>query len=333
MKKMLWFAVVLVAGTVGLDAARADELWTVDYEAAQAAAEKEGKDILMEFTGSDWCPPCIALKKNVLDKDEFQKEAPKHFILLKLDNPNDKSKQSEKEIQQYRTMAGKFNVAGVPTIILADAKGRPYAKLVGYSSTTTAEAYTNRLVEKISARKVRDESFAKAKDAKGAERAKLLAKAVEGIDSELVVSEYRDTLKEIIELDAENAAGLKGKYEGLLKTAELKARLKEIQTAARKDPEGAPKRVDALIEELKLEGPSLQEALYTKAVLLYAGDKAASREALEKALAAAPDGELASRIKGFLANAFKDAPKKEGEKGNDEQQSKEATKKKSTAKR
>ena len=35
----------------------ADEGWLVDFEKAKVQAVKEGKPILMEFTGSDWCPP------------------------------------------------------------------------------------------------------------------------------------------------------------------------------------------------------------------------------------------------------------------------------------
>ncbi len=35
-------------------AAQAAEGWVVDFEKAKAQAAKEGKSILMEFTGSDW---------------------------------------------------------------------------------------------------------------------------------------------------------------------------------------------------------------------------------------------------------------------------------------
>jgi thioredoxin-related protein len=63
-------AALLVVG-FGLSAS-ADEGWIVDFKAAQELAAKEGKDILMEFTGSDWCPPCIKLKAEVFDKDEFK---------------------------------------------------------------------------------------------------------------------------------------------------------------------------------------------------------------------------------------------------------------------
>ena len=50
----------------------AEEGWLVSFEKAKQQAAKEGKPILMEFTGSDWCPPCKALHKNVLVKDDFK---------------------------------------------------------------------------------------------------------------------------------------------------------------------------------------------------------------------------------------------------------------------
>ena len=107
-------------------AAQADEGWVVDFEKAKAQAAKEGKSILMEFTGSDWCPPCKSLHANVLSKDVFKTEMPKNFVLLKLDSPRDKSKQTPEEIEQYKVLSAKYGIQGVPTIFLADAKGRPY---------------------------------------------------------------------------------------------------------------------------------------------------------------------------------------------------------------
>jgi thioredoxin-related protein len=292
-------------------AAQADgDLWTVSFDDAKKAAEKDGKDIMMEFTGSDWCPPCMALAKEVLSKEEFQSEAPKHFVLLKLDNPQDKSKQSKEEQEQYEKLSGEFQIEGVPTIILADAKGRPYAKLVGYGGDT-AEAYTKNLVEKTKLRKERDENFAKAETAEGGDKAKLLAQAIAGIDSELAISTYRDTVEEIIKLDGDNAQGLKSKYENLLKLSDVKKQLQEIQLGAREDADGALKKLDALITDSKLEGELLQTALFTKAQLVYATDKPAAKKALEEAVAAAPDTDMAAQIKGIIERVFAEEPKEE----------------------
>jgi len=93
-------ALTLLA-VIGLSlTAVAEEGWLVDFAKAKAQSAKEGKPILMEFTGSDWCPPCKALHKNVLTSAVFKKQMPEKFILLKLDNPRDKSKQTPEEIAQ-----------------------------------------------------------------------------------------------------------------------------------------------------------------------------------------------------------------------------------------
>ena len=120
--------------------------WLVDFAKAKAQSAKEGKPILMEFTGSDWCPPCIALHDNVLTSDVFKEQMPKKFILLKLDNPNDKSKQTPAEIAQYKKLSAEYKVEGVPTIIVADATGKEQHRQVGYSRSQTAQEWVTELI-------------------------------------------------------------------------------------------------------------------------------------------------------------------------------------------
>jgi hypothetical protein len=57
-----------------------------------------------------------------------QPAAPKHFVMLKLDNPRDKSKQSDKEIKQYETLSKQFGVSGVPTVMLAGVGESSHAR-------------------------------------------------------------------------------------------------------------------------------------------------------------------------------------------------------------
>jgi thiol-disulfide isomerase/thioredoxin len=63
MKRLLRFSLALAILAGSLEATLAADGWIVDFKEAQKRAAAEGKDILMEFTGSDWCPPCIQLKK------------------------------------------------------------------------------------------------------------------------------------------------------------------------------------------------------------------------------------------------------------------------------
>ena len=308
-------SLTLLALTVALvatpSALAVDEGWTVSFAEAKAEAAKTGKSILMEFTGSDWCPPCIKLHKTVLVTDVFKTEAPKHFILLKLDNPRDKSKQSMDEISQYRKLSAQYKITGVPTVILADEQGRPYHRQVGFSGDP-AEKWVGDLAAKSTILAERNEFLSKADQADGVERAKLLDQAISLIDSELAIGTYKDMIAEIITLDADGAAGLKPKYEGAVQTAEIKSELQKIQQTLRNStPEEVLVKINALLEEKKPTGEGLQQALYLKSMITYRTDKDAAKVILLEARAAAPTSKMATgQIDRVLQQVFKVEPKK-----------------------
>ena len=101
--------------------------WETDFEKAQAKAEKEGKPMLVDFTGSDWCGWCIKLDEEVFSKKEFQKWAAENVVLVKLDFPK-RTKQSSKLKKQNAELAKKYEVRGFPTILFLDAKGKVIGK-------------------------------------------------------------------------------------------------------------------------------------------------------------------------------------------------------------
>jgi thioredoxin-related protein len=117
----------------------AGEGWLTNIEKAKELAKKEKKAVLVEFTGSDWCPPCKALKKNVFNSAEFKAYAKKHLVLVELDFPRDKSKVSKEQATYNREQAKTFAVRGYPTIILMDADGKELTKKVGYGRTSVAK--------------------------------------------------------------------------------------------------------------------------------------------------------------------------------------------------
>ena len=305
MTACLALVTLTVASLVTSDAIAVDKGWTVSFAEAKAQAAKEGKKILMEFTGSDWCPPCKALHAKVLSQEVFKTEAPKNFILLKLDNPRDKSNQSVAEQAQYRKLSAQYKVSGVPTIILADDQGRPYHRQVGYSGDP-ADKYVADLNQKSTVLAKRNEFLAKADQAEGVERAKLLDQAIGLIDSELAISTYVDTVKEIIKLDAEGSAGLKAKYESALQVAEISTALTEIQGSLRNGtPDQAIAKIDKLLAEKKPTGEGLQEVLYLKSLVKFkSGDKETAKKLLEEAMAAAPKSKRAANISEVLKNVF-----------------------------
>ena len=277
----------------------------MDFEKAQAQAAKEEKSILMEFTGSDWCPPCKALAKNVLTQDVFKTEMPKNFVLLKLDSPRDKSKQTPEEIEQYKVLSAKYGIQGVPTIFLADAKGRPYYQTVGYSGDP-ADKYVANLKEQLGTLAKRDAAFAKAEKATGTEKAKLLAEGLSLVDDEMALKTYSEVVAEIIELDADNKAGLKTKFDGLKNSVEFKSELEATMSSNRGKPEDILAAIDKLIAEKKPTGAALQEAVFMKSSILFQTDKAKAKEMLLEAKELAPQSETGKRIDGILERFFKD---------------------------
>ena len=293
------------AAILSLPTAQAAEGWLVDFEKAKAQAAKEEKSILMEFTGSDWCPPCKALAKNVLTQDVFKTEMPKNFVLLKLDSPRDKSKQTPEEIEQYKVLSAKYGIQGVPTIFLADAKGRPYYQTVGYSGDP-ADKYVANLKEQLGTLAKRDAAFAKAEKATGTEKAKLLAEGLSLVDDEMALKTYSEVVAEIIELDADNKAGLKTKFDGLKNSVEFKSELEATMSSNRGKPEDILAAIDKLIAEKKPTGAALQEAVFMKSSILFQTDKAKAKEMLLEAKELAPQSETGKRIDGILERFFKD---------------------------
>lgn len=118
------------SGTVAA-AHASDSVWMTDFEAAKAAAAEKGKDLLLDFSGSDWCYWCKRLNSEVFSKQGFIDSASEHFIFVKIDFPSDKSEQSTTLREQNERLQRMFRIQGYPTVLLMTADGRPYAE-TGY---------------------------------------------------------------------------------------------------------------------------------------------------------------------------------------------------------
>ncbi len=121
MKQLILKSLAVFAATCSFSLAA--DGWGEDFEAAKAAAAKDKKPILVDFTGSDWCGWCIKLDKEVFAKKEFKDYAKDNLILLSLDFPHEK-KQSSKLKKQNEELSKKFGVKGFPTVLILDAEGK-----------------------------------------------------------------------------------------------------------------------------------------------------------------------------------------------------------------
>ena len=106
--------------------------WVMDISVAREMASKEGKDILINFTGSDWCGWCKRLDAEVFVHPVFHETAGKQYIYLYLDFPRGEEAMA-KVIDEALNNENRdqMSVNGFPTIILADSQMRPYGR-TGY---------------------------------------------------------------------------------------------------------------------------------------------------------------------------------------------------------
>jgi protein disulfide-isomerase len=105
--------------------------WGTDLPAALNQARTEHKNVLLDFTGSDWCEWCMKFDADVLKQSDFLDYAGKNLILVRLDFP--RRTPLSPELTAANEEAGKrFHVEGYPTFILLSDDGRELGRQVGY---------------------------------------------------------------------------------------------------------------------------------------------------------------------------------------------------------
>lgn len=129
MKKSLLVAVGMTMVLVGSMSAKAGE-WETDFAKASETAKKEGKHMLLDFSGSDWCGWCMKLDKEVFKKSEFKEYAKQNLVLVLLDFPQSKP-QSKKLKEQNKDLAKKYEIKGYPSVIILSPDGELVGK-TGY---------------------------------------------------------------------------------------------------------------------------------------------------------------------------------------------------------
>jgi thioredoxin-related protein len=109
--------------------------WYTNYNEAAQVAKAENKPIMMVFAGSDWCKPCIMLRKEVWDTDAFKQYAQQNLVLVELDFPRFKKNQlPQEQVKHNEEMAAKYNKEGsFPLVVLTKPDGSIIAK-TGYQA-------------------------------------------------------------------------------------------------------------------------------------------------------------------------------------------------------
>ncbi len=98
--------------------------WETDFAKAISRVEETGKPMVLVFSGSDWCAPCIRLDREIWQSEAFKAYAKDHYVLYRADFPRKKSSQLPSEkMAENNQLAQKFNPKGhFPLVVVLDGK-------------------------------------------------------------------------------------------------------------------------------------------------------------------------------------------------------------------
>ena len=119
MRFLLFIASVLFSTTI------LAQDWMSDFEEAKSIASEKDQNILLVFSGSDWCAPCMKLENAIWLSEEFNDYANDHLVLLKADFPRKKKNKLTKEQREKNNLlAETYNSKGFfPLVVMLDKNG------------------------------------------------------------------------------------------------------------------------------------------------------------------------------------------------------------------
>lgn len=108
--------------------------WLVSLEEALKQAQATHRPILIEFSGSDWCAPCIKLRQEVFDQPEFLTWAKPRLILLREDFPHlPQNLLSPEQTRANEAVKARYNPQGdFPLEVIISPDGKMLANSEGY---------------------------------------------------------------------------------------------------------------------------------------------------------------------------------------------------------
>jgi len=226
--------------------------WVDDFDAAVKLAKAENKDLLVDFTGSDWCGWCIKLHEEVFQHASFYAAAEKNFVLVALDFPRDEAvKAKVPNPERNRELANLYGVQGYPTVLLMTAGGEVFGQ-TGYQAGGP-EAYLEHITTLTTEGKASLAEITKLvdayKNAKGDAKTVAFTAVLESFESRedgaAGMNSLADILRAHLAADADNAQGMN---ERVIKSLLKKGKADEAVNAAAAKLD--PKNEKGLLEQV-----------------------------------------------------------------------------------
>lgn len=97
--------------------------WEMSFKKAIKKAKKEKKPVLVFFTGSDWCPPCKRIERELIETDKFKGFSDKNLVLYKADFPRNRDLVTADARKENGELKFKYGISSFPTMLVVNADG------------------------------------------------------------------------------------------------------------------------------------------------------------------------------------------------------------------
>lgn len=236
-------------------AAAAEAGWHHEFEPAREIAQQDGRDLLIDFGGSDWCVPCKMLQQSILSKPAFISAAEKSFVLVEIDDLR-RTKMPEGRKERYAALHKRYGIDTFPSVVLTTSDGRPYARTTYFPNIRTPEAYWEHLAPLRRRGVVLQQALVRANAMTGAAKVAALVDGLAVVPAGFVDRFYREQVAEIRALDPADTSGYQAFLAGRQAIDQLHAKIKEGEEKA---TAVSPGELDALASNPRMKGEALQE--------------------------------------------------------------------------
>ena len=119
--------------------------WLDHYDTATSQARQTSQPILILFTGTNWCPACIKLEKQVLSNSRFAQTLADRLIFLKAEFPSYTAESMEASV--FYPLLNRYQVSSFPTMVVVNASGQLLFE-VPYQNADV-DAYLQEILSKL----------------------------------------------------------------------------------------------------------------------------------------------------------------------------------------
>lgn len=236
--------------------------WYAEFPAAKAKAHQLGRDMLIDFGGSDWCYACGELRNRVFTKEAFNAKAQKQVVCVDID---DRSRGiSPQRKKRYQDLQRQYHIGSFPSVLLATPDGQAYAWITYSEQTATPEKFWSCLQPLLAEGKAFREGLAKAARLTGKAKVSAMISAMKEVRPDLLWRFQSAKIEQLRKLDPSDEAHYLAYLDARKAVESAEQNLANDYTLNAKVRVAD---IDALIQKYRLQGEMLQQAEVMKAII------------------------------------------------------------------